>query len=514
MNAFTSCIPNRHTKGHMVSKRGILASLCLSLALVSACTSSKENVRDGKVEPRVPPNEPWRAERPAPGEAPEVKLPTFEKATLKNGLTVLVATEPALPIVEASVIVRGGGLNESAREAGLASLTYDMLDEGAGDMDALALADAVAALGTSAHVWSGREAGGLGMQLLKRNLDEGVGLLALMAQKPRFESTDFERVKARHLSSLKSKAGDPRSVASDVFALTMYGEQHAYGWPASGTEQTVSKLNARRAKKFWSEIAGPKSSALVFSGDITLEEATKLAEAHFGKWRGRAQPPKAPKDPKPMGKTTLRVVDFPGTPQTVVVVGRPLLKKGDPDEPALLVFNQVLGGMFSSRLNLNLREAKGWTYGAWSAIDPRAGTGPFQAGAGIKTEHTAEALAEVFKEFEALRTSGVKGEDELSAAKDNYVKSLPGRFETLGDLSTAAGTLFMYSLPMDYYAKLPERISAVSAEDVKRVAERALVKDDMAIILVGDKAAIEEGINGLELGELIVVDPHGQPIKN
>ena len=188
--------------------------------------------------------------------------------------------------------------------------------------------------------------------------------------------------------------------------------------------------------------------------------------------------------------------------------------KGDPDEPALLVFNQVLGGMFSSRLNLNLREAKGWTYGAWSAVDPRAGVGPFQAGAGVKTEHTADALAEVFKEFDALKSEGVRGDAELNAAKANYVKSLPGRFETLGDLASAASSLFMYELPMDYYATLPDRISAVTADDVKRVAERALVKDDMAIILVGDKAAIEEGVNGLGLGELLVVDPYGQPIKN
>src|SRR5690606_9304659 len=148
--------------------------------LVSACASSKENVREGSVEPRVPPNEPWRSERPPAGEAPEVKLPTFEKAALKNGLTVLVAREPALPIVEVAMVLRGGGLNESAREAGLASITYDMLDEGAGDMDTLAFADAVAGLGTSVGVWSGREAGGVSMQLLKRNLDEGVGLLSLM----------------------------------------------------------------------------------------------------------------------------------------------------------------------------------------------------------------------------------------------------------------------------------------------------------------------------------------------
>jgi zinc protease len=489
-----------------------LSTLAL-LALLGGCAGNKGQV---KAEDRVrePPSEPWRSERPAPGEIPEVKLPTFQRTTLKNGLTVMVVEEPSLPIVEVGLVIRAGSMLEKQAEAGLAALSWDLLDEGAGDMDSLALADAIAALGTSVHIGVGRESGSLSMPLLKRNLDEGIALLSLMVQKPRFEKKDFDRVQARHLSGLKSRAGNPGAVAADVFNTTAYGAAHAYGWPAHGTEESLKKLNVYTVKRYWQTHVGPKSAAVVFAGDITLAEATALAEAQFGKWRGRASPQKAPKDPKAPEQTALRMVDFPGTPQTIVLMGRPLVKVGDPDEPALLVFNQVLGGMFSSRLNMNLREDKGWTYGARSSVDARAALGPFQASAGIKTEHTADALAEFFKEFEALKEGGVKGDEELSAAKDNYVKSLPGSFETLSDLTRAAANVYLYELPLDYYAQLPGRIDAVTANDVKSAAQRALVKEAMSIVLVGDRAAIEESVNELELGELLLVDTSGSPRKN
>ncbi|MFZ9887371.1 MAG: M16 family metallopeptidase, partial [Myxococcota bacterium] len=415
--------------------------------------------------------------------------------------------------VGVQLIVRGGGAQEPQREAGLATLTFDMLDEGAGSLDALGLAEAIANLGTRAQVWSGREAGGVGMGVLKRHVDESVSLLASMAQKPRFTTEDFERVKERHLSSIKGRTGDPRSVAGDVFAAATYGEKHAYGRPTVGTEETVQRLKVSQAKKFWGDIAGPKTAALVFAGDITLEEAVALAERHFGKWRGKATPPKAPSDPKPLDATRLRLVDFPGAPQTVMMIGRPLVKQGDEDEPALLVFNQVLGGMFSSRLNLNLREDKGWTYGASTSVDARSGLGPFIATAGIKTEHTAEAIAEVFKEFDTLRDLGIKSDEELNAAKANFIKSLPGRFETVADLLALGGQLYTYGLPLDHYTQLPERVAAVTADDVKRAAARALVRQQMAIVLVGDRAAVEESVSRLELGALQVVDAQGDIVQ-
>jgi zinc protease len=462
-------------------------------------------------EVRTPPDEPWRKERPASGESPDVKLPVFERETLKNGLQIYVIREAALPLVDVRLMVRAGSQLDGAKEAGLATLAWDMLDEGAGKMDALALADAVAALGTSVNIANGREAGSLSMALLKRNLEPGLELLATMAQKPSFKQDDFERVLKRHESTLKGRAGNPRAIAQDVFAATSYGTKHPYGGLGVGTAQTVAKLNARKAKSFWSKHAGPKTSALVFAGDITLEEAKTLAKKHFGKWRGRAKPPKAPKDPTSHEVTRLHLVNVPNTPQTVVLVGRPLAKHGDEDEWGLQVLNQMLGGMFSSRLNLNLREDKGWTYGAWSFVDRRAGMGPFGASAGIKAEHTADALSEFFKEFDGL-LEGPKDDAELNAAKDNYVKSLPGRFETVSSMGAAGGELFLYDLPLDYYAQLPEQIKAVTAEDVKNAAQRALPKEKLNVILVGDKSVISGSVEALGVADIVEVTHTGEPV--
>lgn len=487
-----------------------LLGLLVPGLVVSACTGSKENVRADGTKQRTPPDEPWRQNRPPPGEAPEVKLPVFQRAQLKNGLTVLLAEEHSLPIVDMQVVVLAGSVVEKPDEAGLSALTFDMLDEGAGDYNALSLADAFAKLGTNVHVSSGRESGVLSLDVLKRNADAGLELLSLMVQRPTFSSDDFERVRERHLSQLVQRAGQPGAVASDVFSLSAYGRTHPYGQPSDGTVETVQKLNARRAKKFWTDHVAPSNAAVVFAGDLTLDEAKALAEKHFGKWKGRAQRPKAPGEPGAT-KLSIHVVDFPGAPQTVVRIGRPVLTKGDPDEPAFELMNQILGGMFSSRLNMNLREAKGWTYGAFSVAQAMRVKGPVLAGAGIKTEHTAAAVSEFFKEFARLSAESIT-EEELAAAKANYIKSLPGLFETVGAMGGAASALFVYDLPMDYYAKLPERIEAVTADDVKRAAERALVKDEMVVVLVGDAATIEPGLKELGLAEIVRVSPTGEKL--
>jgi zinc protease len=482
-----------------------------ALVLGGGCASDKG--AEGGVKKRTPPDEPWRKDRPAAGEAPDVKLPKFESATLKNGLTLIVAEEHTLPIVDVRLVVRAGTSLDKAKDAGLAQLAYDMLDEGAEKMDALALADAIATIGTSVSIGAGRDAGAMSMQVLKRNLEEAVRLMSLMATKPRFTKDDFERVRARHLSSLTRRAGNPRAVAGDVADATAFGSDHPYGQLSQGTAETVGKLRVSSAKRFWQSHAGPKNAALVFAGDVTLDEAKELANKMFGKWRSRAKAPKPPKDPAAAEATALRLVDFPGTPQTVVYFMRPMIKAGDPDEDALTVMNQILGGMFSSRLNLNLREDKGWTYGAFSFLAPRVGVGSFGAGAGIKTEHTADATSEFLKEFGALASDGVKDEAELQAAKDNAIKSLPGRFETISAMSSAAAALWSQGRPMDYYVGLPERLTAITAEDVKRVADKALKKDGMTIVFVGDKKVIGGPLGKLELGELVQVDATGAPIK-
>lgn len=487
-----------------------LALACGLAGTLGACAGSKAQTKETQAS-RTPPDEPWRKERPPSGPTPEVKLPAYQKAVLENGLTVLLAEEHSLPIVDVRVVTLAGSSHEGPEEAGLAALTYDMLDEGAGEYNALTLADAFAKLGTRLEVQSGREAGIVGLGVLKRNADEALRLLSLVVQKPTFGNDDFGRVKERHLSGLKQRLGQPDAVAADVFSLLAYGKRHPYGTPHPGTPDTVEKLTARRAKRFWSEHVGPATTAVIFAGDLTLDEAKALAEEHFGQWKARVRHPKPPADPEARKGLLISLIDFPGTPQTVVRIGRPVVKKGDPDEHAFEVFNQILGGMFSSRLNMNLREDKAWTYGAFSGVEPRRALGPVVAGANIQSEHTAAALKEFFAEFQKLRAETVT-EEELRAAKDNFIKSLPGKFETVGGMTSAAVPLFVYELPLDDYATLPERIEAVTADDVRRVAERALVDDQMVVVLVGDASKIEAEVKALGLGEVVRFSPDGTPL--
>jgi len=501
-----------HLSKTLRARRAKFAGALLFTSVVAAACAS-DNSAEGDRKVRTPPEEAWRADKPEATEAPEVKLPSLTEAKLKSGLTVIVSEEHQLPIVHLSFAAPAGANMEKAREAGVAQLAWGMLDEGAGKMDAIALADAIAAIGTSVHIGVGRESGSASMKLLKRNLEEGTRLLSLMVQKPKFAQADFDRVRARHISALKERAGNPRAVAADVFDVTAYGKDHPYGWRTAGNEKTVGKLNARGAKRFFTNNVGPKNAVLVFTGDITLDEAVKIANTHFGRWRGRAKTPKPPKPSAEAQQLTLRLVDFPGAPQTVVSIGRPLATVGDEDEAAMLVMNQVLGGMFSSRLNLNLREDKGWTYGAWSRVSARRAPGPFSAGASIKSDHTAEAVAEMLKEFAALAEKGVKDDDELQIAKDNAVKSLPGRFETVNSTAGAAAGYFLSGRPLDYHQTLPEKVAAVTADQVKAAAARALKKDGLVVILVGDAASILEPVTKLELGEVMKVDALGEPVS-
>lgn len=481
------------------------------LAVLSACATQQDSLRDETKKLRIPPDEPFRAQRPAPGADEPTALPVYQKEKLKNGVSIFLAEDHALPIVDMQVLIRAGSMADPKGQYGVSSLAFDMLDEGAGSFDALSLSEEFARLGTQVSTGAGIEIGWLGTGLLKRNADAGLDLLATMVTKPTFGRDDVDRVKERRLSLLKQREGRPNSVAEDVFDVKSYGNNHPFGRNPLGDAKSISRLSRKSLKSFWKKNAVPGNTALVFAGDMTMDEAKELANKHFGKWRGRARKTKAPKSPKTPTLSTM-FVDFPGAPQTVVRVGRPVLKKGDPDEAAFAVMNQILGGMFSSRLNLNLREDKGWTYGAYSTVEPMRVEGPVVAAAGIKTAHTADALKEFFVEFAKLKDEPIK-EEELVAAKSNYIRSLPGRFETVGATANAAAPLFVFDLPLDYYSTLPEKIQAVSIDDVQRVATRALNKDQLLIVLVGDEKTVTPTLEGMELGTIERVDASGAKAK-
>jgi zinc protease len=479
------------------------------MVLGAACTTSTKGTVAGG---RTPPNEPWRTTRPPTGPAPEFKLPNFQRAELKNGMTVYVIEEHGLPMMTVSVVVRAGSAQETAKEAGLAALTYALLDEGAGNLNQLALANEFAALGTKVETYTAREFGAVNVELLKKHADKGLDLLSTVVRKPTFAQADFDRVRAQMTSALKGREGDPGAIADAVGQTLIFGVDHPYGHDENGTASTLEKLNAARVKKFWADNAGPKNAALIIAGDITLEEGKALGEKHFGKWTGTAKPPKAPADPKPREATKIAFVDVPGAPQTVVRFGRAVMARGDADEPAMLMFNEIFGGSFSSRLNLKLREEKQWTYGAFSGVDRRLGKGPFGVFTDVQTPNTVDAVVEILAQIDAVKTGGVT-DDELKRAKEGWINSLPSVYGLPMVQKNAAAALFAYNLPPDYFSKLVEAVKAVKAEDVKRVADRALVKEDMVIVLVGDKATVEPVLKEKNLGAITFFNRDGTEAK-
>jgi zinc protease len=486
-----------------------LLSAVLALVVVdSGCATTKEAVVE---EVREAPREPWRQTRPAAGTPAPLAFPNFQKAELKNGLTLLLVEDHTLPTVHASLVVRAGA-SLDGKEAGLADLTWDLLDEGAGSYTASSLANAFADLGASIQTSAGREAGVVGVRVLKTRLEPALELLALVASRPTFGQPEFDRLKRQHQGALAEKEGSPETIAWQALVAEVYGADHAYGHPVDGTATSLDKVKLASVKRFWSDHAGPKNAALVLVGDLTLDDAKALAEKQLGKWRGGASKSKPPVTPKPKAATKILVVDFPGAPQTIIRLARPLMSATDAEQPAAIVMNQVLGGMFSSRLNLKLREEKQWTYGAYSNVDARVGAGPFHLGADVQSDKTGEALAEIFAQLDTMKTGGITDE-ELALGRDSYTRTLPALFALPELQAQAATSLFGLGLPVDHYATLNTAVAAVTADQVKAVAQRAIVKEDFVVVLVGDKAAIEAGLAGKNLGEVVFVGKDGTPAK-
>ena len=489
----------------ITTAKTMLAAIAAIGILDIGCATTRESSNDA---PRQAPQEPWREARPAAGDPAPLTFPTIQKAELKNGLTVLLVEDHALPTVHASLVVRAGASHDG-KDAGLADITWDLLDEGAGTMGAAALANAFADIGASIDTGAGRESGSIRVRVLRTELEKALELMAVVAQKPTFSTPDFDRIKRLHQGALKEKEGDPNTLASQLLMAEVYGADHAYGHAADGTVASLEKIKQASVKRFWSEYAGPKNAALVLVGDLTIDDAKALAEKQLGKWRGGpSKAAKAPSTPAARKATKIVVVDFPGAPQTKIRIARPLLSAGDPEQAQAIVMNEILGGMFTSRLNLKLREEKQWSYGVNSSLEARVGVAPFVIRTDVQTDKTADALVEIFAQLDTLKSGGVT-EAELALAKAHYTRSLPALFALPRLQAAVAAQLFTLGLPADHYTALSAAVTASTGELVKAAAERAIVKDDFVVVLVGDRAKIEAGLTDKALGDVVFVGRDG-----
>lgn len=471
----------------------------------------EEESKQTSTVPQSMAEESWRDKPPQAGPLPTKTLPVAQSFTLPNGLTVILAEQHKLPVVSARLVVLTGSDANPVNRPGLASFTAGMLAEGTNRRSAPQIADDAAQLGTSVATASRPDFSAVTIRTLKQNVDPALDLLSDVVLNPKFDSIDIERVRKQRETDVLQLHDEPFQLAIGVLLRAVYGGDSPYGYRELGTEESNKIISREEMQKFWQAGYTPGNSALVLSGDVSADEAHRLAAKYFGKWQGNGgkhQPPAI----ESKASRTIYIVDKPGSPQTFVLAGGLGVPRSSPDYAPIEVMNNALGGLFSSRINMNLREEHGYTYGGFSQFVFRRGPGFFVAGGGIRTDVTAPAVSELFKELGRIRTAPLSAE-ELKFAKDSFALSLAGRFETSDETAATFGELFTYDLPLTYYANLPAQISGISAEDVQRVATQYVHPDTAVIIAAGDRAKIEPELKKLDLGPVEVRDFEGNPVK-
>ena len=473
-------------------------------------TPNAAEVAAGTGAESVNADESWRSQPPKPAAIRAAQLPVPKSFQLPNGLTVLVNERPGLPIVSASLVVKTGSGANPVDKPGLANFTSAMLDEGTMSRPSLQIADEVAQLGGSLSTGSTMDSMYVAASSLARTFPQMLELLVDVVRHPNFPEDEIQRQRASRLASLVQQREDPNQSASVVTAAALFGPSHPYGFAEIGTDNSNKAMMRDDLQKFWSQNFVANNAALIVSGNITVNDLKPLVEKALGDWQKGTPAADMPGQPT---TTTARVVfvDKPGAPQTQVRVASIGVPRNTPDYAALRVLNEALGGLFSSRINLNLREEHGYTYGAFSQFVFRRSAGPFLVGTGVRTNVTGPAVTEILKELKRIRESDLKP-DELSLARDSLIRSLPADFETSSSAASTTASIFVYDLGLDYYAKLPERFSTVTAADVRSVAEKYIAPDKMIVVAVGDRSKIAGEMQKLNLGAVEVRNADGSRI--
>ncbi len=453
----------------------------------------------------------WRKNKPEAGPAPAIHLPVPAEFALANGLKVYLVEDHALPVLSVSLISRAGSENNPAGKAGLATLTSQIMGDGTVSRNLTTLAHDEERIGASIYTYSGLESGSVLMSLLSWHAAQGLDLLADIAEHPAFRAADVDRRIQQRLVSIGQESDNVYSMAMRVGPKLIFGDS-PYGQPGSGTIDSVKSITASDISGFYKSRYGPADSALIFSGDITRAEAEKLAGKYFGKWENAtAAPVTIPPAPAPE-PTHVVILDKPGAPQTALLAYGLGVPADSPDVDTLNVMNYTLGGAFGSRINMNLREVHGYTYGAFSYFGNYRDGGVFLSGALVRTNVTAPAAKEMMGEIRNF-PAHPSTPAELSAAKDSMVRSLPGRFDTVDSIANAMSSIFLYDRPLDYYAKLPDKYESVTEADIARVAKEYLHPDQLVIITAGDRAKIEPELKDAGLGPVEVRDISGKLVK-
>ncbi len=460
---------------------------------------------------RVESREPWRNAMPRARTTTPSSLPAARWFQLGNGLSVYLVESHVLPVVTVQLAVRAGSSLDPPDAPGLAGFTLAMLDEGTGKRDALAIARGLEALGTGLASDMGRDGCSLSLRVLKRNAAAALRVLADVALAPSFPESEVERVRTERLTSLLQDRDDPNRTAYKIMWRDLYGPGHPYGHMVIGKEAELKRMSRADIQKLYATAFRPDNAALVLAGDLSEAEARRLASDAFGAWRSSSGGAPAPVPPITPAPERVLIADKPGTPQAILLVTQVGVQRSDPDYEKLDVMNQILGGLFSSRVNMNLRERHGYTYGAFSALPENRLPGPYMIGAGVRIDVTGASVKEMLEEVDGMLGAPVTG-DELRLAKESIARTLPAYFLTTSSTAATIGQLFLMDLPPDYYQGLPARLESITTEQVAEVTSRHLRPGDMKVIAVGDRARIEPQLAALKLGPTGYRTLDGEPV--
>lgn len=440
-----------------------------------------------------------RAALPALGEPLPLRTPHVHRDRLDNGLRIDVAERRELPMVDVQVVLRAGAAHDLPRSAGRAHMTADMLDEGTASRSAVRIAEETEALGATLQTRASWDYAAVSLHVLSERLEQGLDILADVLLQPAFSDSDFRRKHRERLHAIAQERDDPRNLASAAFIRLVYGAEHPYGVPIGGRRETVEPLHAGDLRAFYAERYTPADAFVAVCGDVAADAVVAMLDERLGDWRpeGR-QPPALPEAPAGRARA-VHLVDRPGAPQSELRVGHAGPPRGTTDYVALHVANTILGGAFTSRLNILLREEKGYTYGAGSSFAFRRGGGPFLASTAVATDATADAVNDMVREVTRLVTEPVGGA-ELARAQSYLVLGLPRTFETTGDVAEHLSELALYDLPRDYYEKYVAAVRAVTPAEVQAAASRWLRPDELVIVVAGDAAAVRGDLEDLDIG--------------
>ena len=452
---------------------------------------------------------------PEMGEAVAVSFPEIQRATLSNGMKIVLAERHSAPLVNMSLRLDAGYAADQFAAPGTAKLAMNMLDEGTKSRNSLQISDELATLGASLGSGSNLDESFVSLSALKVNIDQSIDLMADVVLNPAFPQEDFDRLKKQQLVEIQQEKVQPIAMALRVFPKYMYGEDHAYGMPmtGSGYESDVSALTRDDLIKFYSTWFKPNNATLTVVGDITMAELKPLLEKYFKGWKQGDVPKKNLAEVDYRNSKKIFIMDRPDAIQSVILAGHVAPPSGSRDDINIDMMNTIIGGEFTSRVNMNLREEKGWAYGAGTILMEAEGQRPFITYAPVQSDKTSNSMAEINKELTEYISDNPATAEELEKSRTNKVLALPGQWETSNSVLSALGEVVRFNLPDDYWATYADRVSGISLKDVQKAAKEVIHPESLSWIVVGDRAKIVEEIKALNLGEVIFIDADGNPIN-